>query len=178
MSLRKSNDSGHIELISVALIVYPNTQHLAKELIANIKDQDYGYVEVIVINNTSNLTLAADLDIEATRMVSIYDTEEDLPVGTCLNLAMYNSSGPYFIYWDDKKPQDHLSQLKQALDDYHADVAFPADQSGTVSLRNCLILKHKDLYYSPIDFPFREFIDRAKASRKLLYLPMKYKKTS
>ena len=177
MSLQKSNHTGHIELISVALIVYPDAHDIAMELLSNVQEQDYPYKEIILLNNTSNLTKAADLDIEAARMVSIYDTEEDLTVGTCLNLASHNSLGPCFIYWNSVKPKDLLSKMKQALDDYKADVVFATDQFGAVDLRSCLIRKHRELYYKPTEFPFREFLDRAKVNHNLLYLPMKNNKT-
>lgn len=177
MSTSPPNYQGHIELISVALVVSPSDHHLVRSCVENIIAQEYDYKEIIIINNTSNLTLAANLDIEATRMVSIYDTEEDLPIGMCLNLAMHNTHGPNFIHWTGIRPLDHLSQMKVALDDYKADVVYATDSSGTLDIRSCLLRKHRDLYHSPIDHPFREFLDRAKNTRKLLYLPMKYKKT-
>lgn len=94
------NNDEKYPLVSAIAIINDNTQLYTKPLIQSFISQSYPYKELILINNSQSQYKAANLEIDATPNVILYDTPTYVSAGMARNYGISIANGQIIAQYD------------------------------------------------------------------------------
>lgn len=115
-------------LVSVVIPVYNAAAHI-QETISSIISQDHKNIEIIIVNDASADSSAADAKTlleNSGRAFRIIDHTKNLGVAAARNTGLDSAKGRYiwFCDSDDKAEKNFVSRLLAEAEDKNADIAF------------------------------------------------------
>ena len=116
------------KIVSVIVPVYNSSAHL-RETLTSILAQDYGSLEIIIVNDAStdsSREIAQEVLSISNRIYRIIDHPRNLGVSAARNTGLYAAKGDYvwFCDSDDLAMPQLVSELSGLLAKYESDIAF------------------------------------------------------
>lgn len=155
-------------LVSCLCVVDENTHFLVDGLIFDFSNQDYPYKELIIVNNCISQAKNADLLIDATPNVFIYDTPQKCSRGLAKNYAIRQSNGQILanFYVEYRHATNRISSQVLALAEHNSQANVlshimvstnkGAYVSGAVCLDTIVCLRPKDVDFNNSDYGYNK----------------------